>query len=278
MKNRSRYFSSAWIRHAAILLVLGFELIPLYMTIQMSVKDNTEFINNPWLPSAPELWKWENWRAAFALLKPSVANSIFVSVMVTACQLVISVCGAYFFARRPMPGANFLWGAFLLLMMMPTVVNIVPLFLLLKTFHLLDTLWALIFVGIAAGQAFNLYILRNFMAELPRELFEAAEIDGASHLGQLRHVVVPMSLPIIGTLAILTFLGSWNDFLLPLVTLRNPENFTVGVKLIYLDGEYVRRWGQLMAAFLLSALPLFLLFFFTMRWFVRGLSTGAVKG
>ena len=81
-----------------------------------------------------------------------------------------------------------------------------------------------------------------------------------------------------GTLAILTFLANWNEFLLPLLVLRDHDLFTIGVRLIYLDGEYVRQWGQLMAAFLLAAVPLFLIFLFTMRWFVKGLSEGAVKG
>lgn len=272
-KHRAEFF-----KHSAIVLILMLELFPLYMTVQVSLKDNTQFINNPWLPSWPSEWKWGNWVSAVRLLLPSVSNSLFVSVLTTVAQLTISVAGAYFFSRRKMPGATLLWSAFLVLMMLPTVINIVPLFVVLKHLHLLGTLWALILVGIAAGQAFNIYILRSFMEDIPRDLFEAAEIDGASHLHQLRHVALPMSLPIIGTLAILTFLGSWNDFLLPLVVLRDPETFTVGVRLIYLDGEYVRRWGQVMAAFLIGAMPLFVLFFFTMRWFVKGLSSGAVKG
>lgn len=267
-----------FLKHSAILLVLALELFPLYMTLQVSFKDNKEFIANPWLPSWPSEWRWENWSFAIETLLPGLANSIFVSVLTTAGQLVIAVAGAYFFARRKMPGSSLLWAAFLMLMMLPTVINIVPLFLVLKSMGLIGTLWALILVGIATGQAFNIYILRNFMEDIPKDLFDAAEIDGASHLVQLRHVSLPMCLPIIGTLAILTFLGTWNDFLLPLVVLRDPDTFTVGLRLIYLDGEYVRRWGQIMAAFMVSAIPLFVLFLFTMRWFVKGLSSGALKG
>lgn len=267
-----------WLKHGVICLLLAIELFPLYMTLQVSLKTNTQFMNNPWLPVLPSASGWANWFAAARIILPSAANSLFVAGLTTAVQVSFSLAGAYFFARRKMPLAWLLWPAFLTLMMLPTVVNIVPLFILLKKLTLLDTLWGLVLVGIAAGQAFNLFILRNFMEDIPKDLFEAAEIDGASHWGQLWNVALPMCLPIVGTLAILTFLGTWNDFLLPLVTLRDPELFTVGVRLIYLDGEYVRRWGQLMAAFLLASLPLIVLFLFTMKFFVRGLSAGAVKG
>jgi ABC-type glycerol-3-phosphate transport system permease component len=273
-----RFAIGSFLKHPAILLLLGLELFPLYMALQASWKDNAAFIASPWLPSPFSQWQWQNWTSAFQLLLPSLANSIFVAGLTTVVQLTISIGGAYFFARRKMPGASLLWGAFVILMMLPAVLNIVPLFMVLKSLSLLNTLWALILVGIAAGQAFNLYILRNFMEDLPSDLFEAAEIDGASHLRQIQHVVLPLSLPIVGTLSILTFLANWNEFLLPLLVLRDHDLFTIGVRLIYLDGEYVRQWGQLMAAFLLAAVPLFLIFLFTMRWFVKGLSEGAVKG
>jgi len=163
-------------------------------------------------------------------------------------------------------------------MLMPSVVNITPLFMVLKSLHLLNTLWALVLVGVAAGQVFNIFVLRNFIEDLPRDLFEAAEMDGASHLQQVFTIVIPMSGPIIGTLAILSFLGMWNDFLLPLIVLRDQDLFTLGVGLIYLDGEYVKQWGQIMAAYFVASIPLLVLFFFTMRLFVRGLSAGALKG
>jgi len=143
---------------------------------------------------------------------------------------------------------------------------------------MLNTLWALILLGVAGGQVFNIFVLRNFIDDLPRDLFEAAEIDGASHLQQVLTIVIPMSGPIIGTLAILSFLGIWNDFLMPFIVLRDPGLFTVGVGLIYLDGEYVKQWGEIMAAYFVASIPLIVLFLFTMRLFVRGLSAGALKG
>lgn len=224
------------------------------------------------------VYNLSNWTFGLKLVGPYVANTLFVATTGTVVSLTLSVLAAYFFARYRMPFSGVLWGAFMLLMLLPGVANIVPLFTLLKELSLLNTLWALIVVGIAGGQVFNLYVLRNFIEEIPKDLFEAAEIDGAGHLQQIRNVVIPMSGPILGTLAILSFLGKWNEFLLPLIVLRDKELFTLGVGLIYLDGEYMKQWGQIMAAYFLASIPLIVIFLFCMRLFVRGLSAGAIKG
>lgn len=270
--------SPDWPKHAVILLVLALELLPLYMMLQISFKDNATFLDNTWLPSPPPDWQWGNYLYAIRLILPYVANTVVVAVTATVAGLAISICGAYFFARYKMPGSGFLWSAFLLLMLMPGVANIVPLFTVLKSLNLLNTLWALIVLGAAGSLVFFIYVLRNFIEEIPKDLFEAAEIDGASHLQQIWNIVIPMSGSIIGTLAILCFLGTWNDFLMPLIVLRDPELFTIGVGLIYLDGEYVKQWGRIMASFFTASLPLIIIFLFTMKLFIRGLSAGAVKG
>lgn len=267
-----------WPKHAILWCFILIELFPLYMMLQVSFKDNTAFIENPWIPSNPLDWIWANWVFGIKLIGPYIANTIFVAVSGTVGTLVCALLGAYFFGRYKMPGGNVLWGVFMVLMMLPTIANLVPLFSLLKELSLLNTLWALILVGMAGAQAFNLFVLRNFIEEIPKDLFEAAEMDGAGHLAQLRHVVIPMSGSIIGTLAILAFLGKWNEFLLPLIVLRDKELFTLGVGLIYLDGEYVKQWGQIMAAYFIASVPLIIIFLFTMRLFVRGLSQGAIKG
>jgi multiple sugar transport system permease protein len=265
-------------KHLIIWLILGIELLPFYMMVQISFKDNAMFNANPWFPANPLNWVWSNWVFGMQLIGPYIANTVFVAVTGTVITLFLAIMGAYFFARYKLPFSGVLWSAFLVLMLMPGVANIVPLFSLLKSMGLLNTLWALIIVGIAGGQVFNIFVLRNFIEDLPKDLFEAAEIDGASHFQQVINVVIPMSGPIIGTLAILAFLGKWNDFLLPLIVLRDKELFTLGVGLIYLDGEYVKQWGRIMASFFIASVPLIIIFLFTMKLFVRGLSAGAVKG
>ncbi len=267
-----------WPKHLIIWGFILIELFPLYMMFQVSFKDNASFIQQPWLPLSPTEWQWGNWLFAIKLIGPYLANTVFVAVTATFASVSLAILAAYFFARHKMPCSGLIWSAFLILMLLPSVANIVPLFMLLKSMNLLNTLLALIMVGVAGGQVFNIFVLRNFIEDLPKDLFEAAEMDGASHFQQVINVVIPMSGPIIGTLAILSFLGAWNDFLLPLIILRDKELFTLGVGLIYLDGEYVKPWGQIMASYFLASIPLIVIFLFTMRLFVRGLSAGAIKG
>ncbi len=278
MSGKTKRTGSDFPKHTLIWIVMLVELFPLYMMMQVSFKDNTSFLQNPWFPAPISEWHWENWAFGFKLIMPFIANTVFVAVTGTVVGVFMALMGAYFFARYRMPGGTFLWSAFLLLMLMPGVANIVPLFSLLKSMNLLNTLWALIILGISGVQVFNIYVLRNFIEEIPKDLFEAAEMDGASHFQQLLNIVIPMSGPILGTLTILSFLGKWNDFMMPLIILRDRELFTLGVGLIYLDGEYVKQWGQIMASFFIASIPLILIFLFTMKLFVRGLSAGAVKG
>lgn len=277
MSKHSRIHAQ-WSNHLFILLVLGIELIPLYMMMQISLKTNDAFLANPWWPASPGNWAWGNFAYAASIILPLVMNTLMVATTGTLASLVFALCGAYYFARRKTPFARALWGAFMVLMLLPSITNIVPLFTLLKELSLLNTLYALIAVGVASSLVFNMYVLRGFIEDIPQDLFEAAEIDGAGHWHQVRQIVWPLAQPVLGTLAILVFLQKWNEFLLPLIVLRDQDKFTIGVGLIYLDGQFVKQWGQTMAAYFLASLPLLVLFAFTMRLFVRGLSQGAVKG
>lgn len=276
MMRRRRRFE--WVKHAAVLGIVMLELFPFYMMLQISTKNNDMFLANPWIPAAISDWQWANFINGIKLIGPYIANTVFVAVSTAFATLCLAIGGAYFFARYKMPFHGVLWAVFLFLMLMPAIANIVPLFNLIRDMNLVNTLWALIVVYVAGGQVFNIFVLRNFIEDLPRELFDAAEVDGATHFQQIVNIVIPMSGSIIGTLAILLFINSWNEYILPLILMRDQELFTLGVGLIYLDGEYVKRWGEIMAAFVVASVPLVIMFLFTMKLFVRGLSAGAVKG
>ena len=123
-----------------------------------------------------------------------------------------------------------------------------------------------------------MYVLRNFIEDIQKELFEAAQMDGASHLQQVFHIVLPMSGSILSTLAILRFIAEWNSFVLPLIVFRDEVKLPIAVALYRLEGAYVKDWGPMMAAYAIASIPLVIIFLFTMRLFVKGLSAGAVKG
>ena len=264
------------LKHAFLITMLLSTFFPLYVMLNISLKTNKQFVNHPFAPTFP--FHWENWAAGWDTVSQYIFNTVTVAVMAVFFTLLIAVPAAYFFARYEVPFGRVLWAVLLLLMLMPGIANLIPLFMLLKTLRLLNTLWALIIVWAAAGQVFCIFVLKNFIEDLPEGLFEAADIDGAGHLQKIRHIVLPMCGSIIGTLAILRFVANWNEYILPMVIMRDDSLLTVAVGLQRLEGAYVKDWGPLMSSYAISSIPLVILFVFTMRLFVRGLATGAIKG
>jgi ABC-type glycerol-3-phosphate transport system permease component len=263
-------------KHLFVWLVLAFAFLPLYLMVVVSFKTNIQFYAAPAVLTQP--LHPGNWIEAWRQVMPTVANSIFISTSVTVLTLGFALCAAYFFARQKMPLSSFFWNAILVLMMMPMIANMVPLFRLLMDLNLVNTFAALILVGAASGQVFAIFVLRNFLADIPGDLYEAAEIDGASHFQQLSHVVLPLSGPILGTVGVMQFIAAWNEFVLPLLVMRDHAQLPVMVQLLRMAGEYLKFWGPLMAGYAMASIPIILLFLFSMKLFVRGLTEGAVKG
>ncbi len=228
--------------------------------------------------STPKTIHWENWNKAWETVRGYIFNTIFVAVTAVFLSLCFSLSGAFFFARYKIAGSNVLWYVFLILMLMPGISNLIPLFMLLRDLHLLNSLWALIIVGTSGAQVMQIYILRNFIEDIPQDLFDSAEVDGASSIRQIINIVIPMSGSVVSTLAILQFIGMWNDFILPFIIIRDDSLLTLAAGLVKLDGEYVKLWGQMMAGYSIASIPLILIFLFTMRLFVKGITAGAVKG
>jgi len=154
----------------------------------------------------------------------------------------------------------------------------VPLFRLLVHLNLTNTLTALILVGAAQGQVFAIFMLRNFISDIPQDLYEAAEIDGASHFRQMGLIVLPLSGPILGTVGVMHFMVAWNEFVLPLIVMRDHARLPVMVQLLRMAGEYIKLWGPLMAGYAMASIPIIILFILSMKLFVKGMTEGAVKG
>ncbi len=267
------------LKHAAVWFVIGTAFFPLYLMLVVSVKDNDQFIKNPWLPDAPSQWRWENWAKAWETVRDSIATSIVVSTMATVLCLFFAVMTSYVIARYRFRGRDLIYYTLMGSMFLPgTAATLVTLFTLLKSLNLVNSLWALILVGTIGGQIGCIFILRQFIEDIPKELFESAQVDGAGHLAQIRHVLLPVCTPVLGTLAIMEFFGNWNQLILPLVILRDDQKLTLPVALMRMDGEYVKQWGELMAGYAIGSVPLLILFALCMRMFVKGLTAGAVKG
>jgi ABC-type glycerol-3-phosphate transport system permease component len=266
-------------KHATIWFVLLFAFFPLYLMLVISFKDNNQFTRNPWWFDAPSTWHWENWAKGWHTVQNYIANSVVTSLSAVVLCLAMALLCSYALARYRFVGRSVIYYGLLATMFLPgSAASLVTLFTLLENLNLVNSLWALILVGGVGGQVVCVFILRQFIEEIPKELFESAEIDGAGHLHQIWHIVIPLSGSVMGTLAIMQFIGNWNNLMLPLVIMRDDALLTVPVGLMRLEGEYVKQWGELMAGYALSSIPLVVLFLFTMRLFVKGLTAGAVKG
>ncbi len=267
------------IKHCLIWSVLLMTFFPIYLMVVISFKTNDQFAKNPWWFDSITSWQFSNWSHAWGVVQNYLANSIVASLGATVMCLVLSTMTSYVIARHKIPGRSIVYYGLIALMFLPgTAATLVTLFILLKNLGMLNSLWPLVIVGATGGQAFCVFILRQFIEDIPKELFESAEMDGASHMTQIIHIVLPMCGAILGTLAILQFIGNWNNLMLPLIIMRDDSMLTIPVGLMRLDGEYVKQWGQLMAGYTISSIPLIILFIFSMKLFVRGLTAGAIKG
>jgi len=275
LRRNPRRWSGELLKHAVLLGLLFFVFFPFYTMVVISLKDNAQMLENPWAPTWP--LHWENYAVAFRQVAPYVLNTVVVAVATMFGTLLVASLSAYAFGRYRFPGSGVLFLMVVVLMMIPGVLNLVPSFVLVKELGLLNTYWVLVLPAIAGGQVTAIFILRTFIREIPQEIFESAAIDGASELRMYWHIALPLCRPILATLAILTLLAMWNDYVWPLVTLDKESLFTVTIGLAYLTGAHSTDWGPLMAGYVLCALPIVVLFFFAMRLFVQGLASGAIK-
>jgi ABC-type glycerol-3-phosphate transport system permease component len=259
-----------------ILLILGIlTFTPLVVMVFMSGKDQAQWFHERFSLSLP--WHWGNYTLAWEQIAPYMKNSFIVTIVSCAGVLALSCIGGFVFARYNFPGKEILWYAILALLMVPGILTLIPTFILVKQLHLLNTLWALILPYISAGQVFGMFLLRSFFASLPEEMFESARMDGAGDMTMLWRLAVPLSSSILGTLAILQVLSSWNDLIWPSVTLQEEGVKTLVLGLWQFQTQYYTNWGPLMAGYVLASIPLILMFAFTSRLFVKGLSSGAIK-
>ncbi len=226
----------------------------------------------------PSSIRWQNYSAVLqqAPFARWFMNTLVVTVVVVAGNLLFCSLAGYAFARIKFFGRDVVFILVLATLMIPFQVIMIPTFIIVRKLGLIDTLGALIVPNLAG--AFGIFLLRQFFRSLPIELEEAARIDGASRLGVLFKIVLPLSGPVLATVAVVTFLWTWNDFLWPLVTIYSPNNMTLQLGLTTFQGAHQTNTHLLMAANVMSVLPVLFLFFVAQRFFIRGIATSGLKG
>ena len=231
-----------------------------------------------WQDWVPTTFVWQNYVKALTVV-PFLRfyfNSIFVAAATTAGQVMTSALAAYAFARLEFPGRDKIFFAYLATMMVPGAVTMIPVFILLRSLGWIDTYKAVILPGIFT--AYGTFLLRQFFMTLPRDLEDAAKIDGCSYFGIFWRIVLPLSKPALATLTTFIFMGSWLNFMWPLIVLNTHQKFTLPVGLAYFQSMHNTDWTLLMAGSLMMILPILIVFIFTQRYFVEGIKLTGIKG
>jgi len=251
-------------------------IVPFYWSVGTSLKlERFVFASPPqWWPDPVSTQSFVNILTRIPFLR-YFTNSVFVSVVVTLGHVFFDTLAAYAFAKLKFPGRDKIFFIFLLVLMVPSQVNLIPVYRIMATLHWTDTYLALIIPNLTS--IFGIFLMRQFLMSIPNELLDAARIDGCSEFGVFRRVALPLALPGIATLIIFTFMGVWNDFLWPRIVLNSEKLFTLPVGLAQLQMKNTSNEAQIMAGTVLTALPMILVFLFMQRQFIEGMTAGALK-
>jgi ABC-type glycerol-3-phosphate transport system permease component len=278
MSARTRRRLGAWALNATLTVFTALVLFPFYWLLASALKTNEELFHIPpvWVPAEPTLDNFV--RLSTGAFPTWFRNSLIVAVATTLIGLVLAALAAYSFSRFPFPGSRALSTMFLFIQLFPVAVIVIPLFILWTGLQLTNTYWSLVITYLVFGLPVSTWLLIGFFNSVPVELEEAAMIDGCSRLGALIRVTLPLSLPGLAATAIYVFLLSWNEFFFALTFMNSTEMRTIPVGLASFFAEHSVDWGGLMAGSVLASLPVIVLFGVLSRYFVQGLTSGAVKG
>jgi ABC-type glycerol-3-phosphate transport system permease component len=258
-----------------LLALLLLTLYPFFFMVMTAFKDNSQFAFQFWWFALPlhvdyltgalgEMWHY-------------IVNSTLVAAGTITGVLATSTLAAYAFARFTFRGRELWYYSIIAMMMVPFILTLVPAFVVVKNLGLLNSLWGLILPYIAGGEVLGIFILRAFFAGLPNELFEAARMDGATHLQTFWRIALPLTKPVLGTIAIVNLIGVWNDYIWPLLVVGDDSVRTLALGLTFYSSRHTTAWGPLMAGYTVGTLPLLIVFLFSVRYFIQGLTAGALK-
>ena len=263
----------------AVLLLNAFlVLAPMVIMGLSAFKSTREIFQNPF--GLPGVWRWENFARVWVEAKFALyfRNSILVTMASIIIILILGAMAGYALGRFRFGGNDLLYLYFLSGLMLPIRLGIIPLFILMRNLHLLDTLWALILTYAASGLPSAVFILTGFFRTLPADLDSAARIDGAGEWLIFQRIMVPLVRPALVIVAVYNLIPIWNDFFFPLVFIQTDRLKTLPLGMTTFFGQYSTDWGALFAGLTLAALPVVTLYALLSQQFIRGLTAGAVKG
>lgn len=275
MRERTTSRTTWVVLHIAVIAGATAMFFPFLWTFITSITPGAGFSITPRLwPENPSFAAYETLftERPFARV---VMNSLMLAVITTIVQLFTSATAAYAFSRLPFRGRGVVFAVYLATMMIPLQVLVVPLFAQLKAFGLLNTYLGALLPTFAS--AFGIFLLRQAVNQVPRELDEAATLDGAGHFRVFFSIILPNIKPALATLTIFAFMGSWNSFLWPLIVLRSPELQTLPIALAGLQGQYTTAWDVVMAGSVISVLPMLALYIFAQKYIIQGVASSGIK-
>jgi raffinose/stachyose/melibiose transport system permease protein len=228
----------------------------------------------------PQTWEWENY-AGIVLSKrywQLLGNSLVIASLTVSITLVVASMAAFVFAHVKFFGSRLLLSYLTMGLLFPAATAVLPLFIKVRDLGLLDTYFGVVLPQVSFGLAMSILLLRRFFKDLPDELLEAAVVDGCSYIGFFRHITLPLSRPIIATVGTISFVQSWNAYLLPLVLLNSDDLYPWPLGIMAYQGEYSSDWNLILAFITLTILPTIIIFLLAQKHIVAGLTAGAVKG
>lgn len=259
-----------------LLTLFALSMIPVAVMFIRSWKTLPQVGRSQVFPTLPV--HYGNYIEAWELVSRYLVNTVFIVLATLIGVLFFSSITAYVFARYKFPGKEAFFYIILALLMIPGVIGFVPsIILVLKVFGLSNNYLGVLLPYWAGGQVFAIFVLRTFFESLPEEMFEAARIDGAGHFDLYWRITIPLSGPILSVIAILNIIATWNDYVWPLIVLAQESKRTIAVGLTFLRDTKTPEPGVEMASYVIASIPMFILFLLTMRTFVRGLASGAIK-
>lgn len=268
----------AVLAYAGLIAGSCFFVLPFLWLLSCSVKTTEEIFAYPpqWIPST---FRWANYRDAVSFIPfgKYLINTLTICVGSVVGNVLSASLVAYGFSRIRWKGRDFLFYVMLATMLLPPQVTMIPVFIVFRTIRAIDTYVPLILPAFF-GAPFFIFLLRQFFRGIPESLSEAARIDGCSEWRIFWNIILPLSTPALITVVLFTFIGSWVDFMGPLIYLQTPEKFTLSLGLQQFQSTHSLEWGMLMAASTLMMLPIVVLFFFAQKLFIQGITTSGLKG